>query len=463
MKKDHIEDLYNDLKDFSKEPPSELWDHIEARLHPKKKRRGVFWLWGSAAAILVVFVGYMLSNWDNNNGPIKEITDIEHTEDHDTIDEFKDRTKIINEAVTITEDEETLPDTTNNKGIIDNVENQKQRSHQNLVKQKAQKKNLAEHSIEKPQDKKEETSKFDRNYAIASQEEAPKKSAKEAVSISKDELESAMDSKEDKGIAHNDSIPKPKEPALLDISEVLMAENESTKDTLNTGLEGVSKWSVEALGGLSNTASDASFQGTMVNTTSQNNFVYTVRVGYALTNRLVVKSGIGNNVLGQEINNIGYLSADTPLLSGGPQNIISNQDIFFVASPGFASQDGSSETTTDFGTLEQQFNYLQIPLEFSYKVLNNQKYALSLGIGGNVNFLTDNRAFLDGEQIGESLGVEATVFGATLNSNLSYQLTKQMNLFVEPSYNYFQKPVNTTNQEFSNTQLRILFGLRYKL
>ncbi len=453
--KDNIEEIYEALKTFSKEPPEELWDNIEERLHPKKKQRGLFWFWGSAAAVLVVFVGYMLTNTSpDNNQPVKKVTNIEHDIDSLTNDTSKDENiNTIKQAVTITEEENALPKSSeNNKAGIDN-----------LVKQKEKRESLSEHLVEESQDKKGTKTRYDQNYAVVTSEEEKSKSNSNEEQISKKVHTSIMDLTKEEGIADNDSIVKLKEPSLLDISEELIADNKSTKDTLNTRVEGISKWSVEVLGGVSNTASDASIQGASVSTSSQNNFVYTLKVGYALSDRLIIKSGIGNNVLGQEINNIAYVSSDASLFAGDIQNLVSSEEILFVNSPGFASNDGGSETITDVGTLQQQFNYVQIPLEFSYHVLKNQKYTLSLGIGGNVNFLTENRAFLDDEQIGESLGVDTTVFGATLNSNVSYQLTKRMNLFLEPSYNYFQKPINNSNQEFSNTQLRFLFGIRYKL
>ena len=464
MKQDQIEELYSELRDLSQAPPSELWDHIEARLHPKKKRRALFWLWGSAAAILVVLVGYMLTNTIDTEKPDLEVTDIEHVEDNDSINATDLNTpNTIEQAVTTNEAEDTVPANTTDNETNDKTLKQNQEVHQKLTKKNEQSKYLAEHDKENLQDKKETKANTNENYAIVTKDDTDSNRPNKANPTSKNDTQNIIDLTKEERVAHIDSIPKPDEDALIDITEALMAESEPSEDSLDIGLKDSSKWSIELLGGLSNTASDASIQGTSINTTAQNDFVYTLKLGYAVSDRLVIKSGIGNNVLGQAIDNIGYLSADTPLLSENPQNIISNQEIFFVASPGFASEDGASDTTTDFGTLEQQFNYIQIPLEVTYDVLKNQNYTLSFGLGANVNFLTNNRVFLDDEQIGESLGVNTTVFGAVLNTNLSYRLTKRMNLFVEPSYNYFQKPVDNSGQEFSNTQLRIQFGLRYKL
>ena len=242
--------------------------------------------------------------------------------------------------------------------------------------------------------------------------------------------------------------------------EELVAENKNDS-IITTKVAGL-KWSVEVLGGLANTASESSIQNTSVNTTSQNNFVYTLKVGYALSDRLVVKSGIGKNVLGQEINNIIYTGIGASLSVGDSQNIVNNQNILFLVSEESINDVSSFVEFTNEGTLQQQFDYIQVPLEFSYNVLRAQKFDISLGIGGNVNFLTDNRTYLDDEEIGESVGANAKIYGATMNSNISYSLAKKTILFFEPSYNYFEKPIDNDNQAFKNTQLRVLLGLRYK-
>jgi len=53
MKKQHIEDIFSSMENFSSVPPPELWDAIEEKLHqPKKKKAAVIW-WSIAASLLV--------------------------------------------------------------------------------------------------------------------------------------------------------------------------------------------------------------------------------------------------------------------------------------------------------------------------------------------------------------------------------------------------------------------------
>lgn len=463
MKKDNIENLYSELEAFSKEPPKELWDKIEERLHPKKKKRGVIFFWSSAAAVLVMFLGYVFTNTlEPNSKPINKISDIEQPNANTTINELDNKTtKIVDvEDISGVSEDSLLEKSNLTKEPLNNVKNQNQITNRN--ERKEQKEEQKNGLFEKSISDKEENSNYNNSYSQNSiKEKEDKVNNKNHPNLQR-KTKSVVNYKKEKLVTSNDSISKVKDVSLLGLPEKFLAKNENVSDSTITNKAASLKWSVEVLGGLSNTASEASIQGTPVNTTSQNNFVYTLKVGYSISDRLVVKSGIGKNILGQEINNIKYTNSDNALLGDNYQSIVNNQDILFLVSEESINDFSNVADITNKGTLLQQFDYIQVPLEFSYNLLRAQKFDVSIGVGGNINFLTNNRAFLDNQQIGESIGVNATIFGAMLNSNISYEITKKMNLFLEPSYNYFDKPIDNNNQTFNNTQLRVLFGLGYK-
>ena len=465
MKNDNIEDIYSELKTFSKEPPKELWDNIEARLHPKKKRRGMLWFWGSAAAILVLLLGYMFTNSVmDDQQPVEKVSDVEHIEEdaNDGLDE--QTTKVNEKIVTKDSNKDSLK---NNQSLKNehsrNVGQGQLSDRSNAISQKEQMKSIMDNAPKKRINRKQEQpdSKLNEGYAQTEKNDIQNDvNNNEAI---KDGIIGNTDSAKDVAITPVDSISKVKENPLPNSLKTLMAKNKSKEDSINIGVAETSKWSFEVLGGLSNTMSESTVQNTKVNTTPQNDFVYTFKVAYAISDRLVVKSGIGNNVLGQEINNIGYASSSDEFSSENSQSIVNNESISFFASPELASDGALSNDNFSEGNLQQQFSYVQVPLEVSYKILAKTKYDVSLGLGGNINFITANRAFLDDEEIGENIGANNTVFGASLNTSISYELANKWILFLEPSYNYFQKPIDNNNQSFSNSQLRFLFGLRFKL
>jgi len=468
MKKDDIENIYSELETFSKAPPEELWDNIEARLHPKKKKRRMLFFWGSAAAVLVMFMGYMVTvSSEPNSEIIKEISDIEQPKANDAINELNEKTtKIVESAVRSEANEDSLVEESSViKESLNNLATQKQLTNRNaILEQREERKN---DFYKKNINDKKQNSNDNKSYAQSIvkenviNEKDDKVNNKNTPDLQR-KNKSLIDYKKEKLITSKDSIVKVKAIPLLELLKELLAENETIGDSTITNKVPGLKWSVEVLGGLANTASEASIQGTSVNTTSQNDFVYTLKVGYALSDRLVVKSGIGKNILGQEMNNIKYTDVDASLVGNNPESIVNNQDIIFLVSEESINDFTALPEVTNEGSLQQQFDYIQVPLEFSYKVLKAEKLDVSLGVGGNINFLTNNRAYLDNKQIGENIGADTTIFGAMLNSSISYEIAKKMNLFLEPSYNYFDKPIDNNNQTFNNTQLRVLFGLRYK-
>ncbi|MFC0604442.1 hypothetical protein [Winogradskyella pulchriflava] len=474
MKKDNIEDIYSELEGFSKEPPKELWDNIEARLHPKKKRRGILWFWGSAAAVLLVLFGYVFTNSvKDGTQPTEHITDTEQPKEPSNNKLDSKTTKPIDGIVTNNGNEEGLKESINDRKeqFNDELEQKQLSNSTNPVKQKEKRNsNLTEQIPEKNAINKDEKlkSKLNEGYAQTINKDKINDYDKSSIDsevalIKKDENINKIEIIKDVAIAGNDSISQVKVKTLLDISETLLAENKTINDSINTDVFETSKWSVEVLGGLSNTAAESTIQDTKVNTASQNDFVYTFKVAYAITDRLVIKSGIGKNVLGQEINNIGYASSENAFSADASQGIVDNEYILFIPSEQLVNDGSVAVDNYSEGSLQQQFNYIQVPFEVSYKLIAKNKYDVSLGVGGNVNFITSNKAFLDGKEIGENLAANSTIFGGTINSNISYEFTKKWILFFEPSYNYFQKPIDNNNQSFSNTQLRFLFGLRFRL
>ena len=465
MKKDNVEDIYGELETFSKRPPEDLWDNIEARLHPKKKKRRIFFLWGSAAAILIVLVGYLWTGKSESSLiPKTKITDIEIHRDTDISESDAQTTKIGDDTFENNIEVDSLaeiPNTTNT--LLNNRANQNQLSDNS-------------ESLNKKEDTEYPTKRFnesiisnnEENVAHINNNQTFEKEQGEEISAktvldSQKKNEMTFNFERDKRVVSNDSITEVnKVDPILKIEE-LTANTEELRDTTIINAVSDSKWSVAVLGGLSNTTSNSSIQGFSVNTTPQNDFVYALKLGYAISDRLVVKSGIGKNILGQEINNIRYANSDVSLENFNSENIIDNQSILFFGPQESVNDFSSLGTLTDEGTLQQQFDYIQIPMEVSYNIFRAEKVDLSLGLGGNINFLTNNRAFLDNEVIGESIGANITIFGVTLNSNISYKLAKKTILFIEPSYNYFETPIDNNNQSFQNTQFRLVFGLQYRL
>ncbi|WP_299116822.1 hypothetical protein [uncultured Winogradskyella sp.] len=463
MNKDRIEDIYSELEGYAKAPPTELWENIESQLiSKKKKRRGFLFFLTSVAAVLLVFFGYIIgSSLESNDEPQYEISDKESRIDNDTI--VKPEMKITNTDSDVNIVEDTLSNLYDNATrSLQKVVSKNKLSDENEILKKNDKNNsITQNTLQRKEEK-----NLNNSYKLTFNKENSSLINKENIKVLQLKNKGIISFKNEKATAIINEINQFKNTPIFDLTEELLALEEDSSDSLLLETNNT-KWSVEVLGGLSNTVSESSIQDASFNTTAQNDFVYTLKIGYAISDRLTIKSGIGKNILGQKINDVSYINLNTTELDNIPQsiinsqNIINNQSILFLGSQEFFNDASASQLDINKGALQQQLDYIQLPLEVSYSLLNELKYNISLGLGGNVNFLTNNIAYLNDQQIGESLEVSKTVFGATINSNISYKLTKAINLFLEPSYNYFQKPIDNNNQNFTNTQFRALFGLRY--
>lgn len=468
MKKDNIEDLYRKLKGFEKQPPENLWPTIEAGLQQKKKRGGLlFWI-GSAAAVFLFLLGYIFYNTSKfNTKTNKTFTTTRPAQDKDSVDSKTALPyNIINQKNSCIVEEQNSSEKNNLTSPKEITESTVKTSHISKSSKSSIANNTAKPTKSKtmnntPLSNKITTINTPANYDKQNSEH--KNTFKNGVNQTPKDASTEKREGLANIITQKDTLTKAIENALKDI-----ALKDDEKSLTQQKKPKKPSWLIEISGGISNTASESAIQNTSVQTSAQNDLVYGLKLGYALSERLTLKTGVANNVLGQKISNIGYANSENALNADISQNIISNENILLLVSD--ESQDifnndfsVVSGVEISQGSFRQQFNYLQIPLEFSYALFHREKFNIGLGFGGTINFLTDNKAYINDENIGENLNVNSTLFGASILNNFNYVLYKNMNVFIEPSINFFQKPVDNKNQSFSNTQFRLLFGFRYKL
>jgi hypothetical protein len=116
-----------------------------------------------------------------------------------------------------------------------------------------------------------------------------------------------------------------------------------------------------------------------------------------------------------------------------------------------------SSTFYETGNLSQKVQYLEMPMEVSYAILNKGKARINMNTGGFVGKVISNEVLLDNNSIGENTDVNNVIFGTILSSTLQYELFKKTKVFVEPGMNYYTQPVQ--NQNFNQFQLIFNFGL----
>jgi hypothetical protein len=195
-----------------------------------------------------------------------------------------------------------------------------------------------------------------------------------------------------------------------------------------------------------------------------------LQFGYKTSKRLSISTGVMYSQLGYNIdqvgsyainkaeNNIGVLGSPDELstvyrsnnsigtispVSANAEFIGSNSKDFYSDMP--VSTTGNSQTT---GTLEQFFQYLEVPLLLRYRIID-QRFGVNLLGGLSTNFLVGNRAVLstngNSSELGESKNIRSINYLGNMGLGFDYSLTKNLMLTMEPQFKYFLNSINQSS------------------
>lgn len=233
-------------------------------------------------------------------------------------------------------------------------------------------------------------------------------------------------------------------------------EEKEKKDKL---IDKKERWAVAVFAGVAsseNTKNEKTLGN--VNDSKQSNS-YGVKTKYSINNKWAVGSGVKISELGQSVANVSYLSAKNnafftpesyPLAAGNSQS----QDYLLISN---STKEALKSENVQTGKLDQNLRYVEMPLEVSYSVFNQNKASININTGGFVGKLISNNVALDGHSIGENINANDYVYGSTLSSTVQYRVYKKTNVFVEPAVNYYINPLNS--QSFNQFQWGLNFGL----
>lgn len=456
MKKDDIEKLFSSLEDFSKNPPDELWSEIEEKLHPEKKKALPYW-W-SVAASLVIGLGLLTTFYFNSgpkntlittpaeNGVVDQIRAVDTVEKDNVSNQLKQENTVINSKTSNSLVENKKPiKSASDPTVINSANNKNQSSHDdNAVVIAASKDNTAikNPNENKIQIKENAIAEKGNQIADANQVVAEKKDVKV-----KDDLAATT-------LADN---------ALAAIAK------EQEKQQKKTLVE--DKWSLQVFAGV-NSSQNVKNQKSLGNTIeSQKGHSYGVKTNYKLNSRWAVSTGLKISELGQQVTNVSYVNSAQSLVNvakvplSAPEEkgaIATNSNYLFIPNTSNNKTQNSAVVSgkTNFyeiGDLSQKVQYLEMPMEVSYSILNKGKARINMNTGGFIGKMISNQVLLDNNSIGKNSDVNEVIFGTVLSSTLQYELFKKTKVFVEPGMNYYTQPLQ--NQNFNQFQLIFNFGL----
>lgn len=263
----------------------------------------------------------------------------------------------------------------------------------------------------------------------------------------------------------------------LTIEEVI----DKTKNIIEEE-ENVNRWSIapNAAPVYFNTLGEGSSLDPQFNSNSKSgelNMSYGISASYAVNKKLSIRSGINKVNLGYTTNDIvRFQSLGSNSSSRKLQNVNSiNADNTSDSSPDNVSlvsgeSLNSSEIPKAFSTsntsINQDLGYIEIPLEIKY-ALSNKKLGVNLIGGFSSFFLNNNKIFSELEGgartfIGEANNINKVSYSANFGLGLNYQVSKKIDLNLEPMFKYQINTFKNTSGDFKPFFIGVYTGFAIK-
>ena len=201
------------------------------------------------------------------------------------------------------------------------------------------------------------------------------------------------------------------------------------------------------------------------------NMSYGIGGSYAINDKLKIRAGINKVSLGYGTSDVvAFNDADGMMASNSElRNIKFNnqsQDETFVSaqSVNFASAPEVFKTNLK-GSLDQQFGYIEVPLEVEYSIIN-KKFGLNVIGGFSTLFLNENEIYsvVEGNRtlLGEASNINDMSYSANFGLGLNYHISDKLKLNLEPMFKYQINTFNNTSGDFQPYFIGVYSGFSFK-
>lgn len=205
------------------------------------------------------------------------------------------------------------------------------------------------------------------------------------------------------------------------------------------------------------------------------NMSYGINGSYAISEKIKVRAGVNRVELGYSTSDIivyqdigrnsnpSSLSENTSghiALNSNHQNtaLLSAKIVNFANAPEILN-------TTEQVDLDQQFGYIELPMELEYSVIN-ARFGLNVIGGFSTLFLNKNEIYseVDGNniQIGEANNINDLSYSANFGFGINYNFSEKIKLNVEPTFKYQINTFNDSSGDFQPFFIGVYTGLSYK-
>lgn len=200
---------------------------------------------------------------------------------------------------------------------------------------------------------------------------------------------------------------------------------------------------------------------------------YGAKIAYQVNDKLKIRSGISKLDFDQNTKDIvtaristNGISTIEPLSSAVK---LSNNNIRYNSNVQVLSNHEAYPITfytSQENTMNQKVEFLEIPLEIEYNLLQKSKFNFSLIGGGSYMILTKNDIFIDNNIYGRSkLGKAENLndFSYSVNAGLKFEyfISEKAGINLEPNYKFLLNPLKDLSNK-DNSLLGIGLGFSYK-
>lgn len=190
-----------------------------------------------------------------------------------------------------------------------------------------------------------------------------------------------------------------------------------------------------------------------------------IGVHYAVSNKIIVRTGINKLVLGYNTNNVLY---STGLTANNLRNVeyFSNNAVKFVNESHYSLLTTTEKEIqkTNTGNLNQKMGYYELPMEISYAVLD-KKFGINLIGGFSTLFLNENSISLESSlsniELGEAKNLSQVHFSTNVGLGFKYQFTKSFQINVEPMIKYQLNTFTINSGDFKPLFIGLYSGISY--
>lgn len=455
----NIDSLFQEkLQQHEVQPPADAWENIEERLHKKKKRRLIpIWLQLTGAAIVIGLLGLLSINYLKSDqteipqGPV--ISDSEQIKPIET-------TPVV-EKNNFPQTEDSLESPKNVVASTEPISKVNKADSKTATSQSSTEQNNGSKFSSINIDN---TNSKEQTVAVSSTKSNQQPTTSTSSNPQTPQTTNTLEEFEKKT-----ELTSEKEPMSLIAS---ITEEEKELDLVTEVNKAHKGWSVAPIvapiffDSFNNVGSplDSQFENNAKQGSST--VSYGVKVNYAINNKWSFQSGVSIMNVGYRVEDIivNPTAISSSLLNNvsySPEAAIVNVNARQESAAAFRE---TSRTLGATGDLNQEFGYVEIPLEVKYRVTNG-KFGIHLVAGFSSLILNNNDVFVSADSfttdLGEANNLNSLNFSGNFGLDFDYLINRKLFINVAPMLK-LQTNTFSATQNFEPYVIGVYTGINYK-